>query len=53
MKKDRTFQDLSPSKRMYYFGVLVVLSLGYFFALLYTLESHGGKDGIKDYHRKT
>lgn len=47
MKKDRTFKDLSPSKRMYYFGVLLVLSLGYFFALLYTLESHGGKDGIK------
>lgn len=47
MVKDRTFRDLSPSKRVYYFMVLLILSLGYLFALLYTLEVHGGKDGKK------
>jgi len=47
MIKDRTFKDLSPSKRVYYFMVLAILSLGYLFALLYTYQTHSGKDGEK------
>ncbi len=45
MIKDRTFRDLSPSKRVYYFMVLLIVSFGYIFALVYTHEVHMGKDG--------
>jgi hypothetical protein len=40
------FQELPMSMRVLYTGTLLVLGLGYVFALLYVYTAHAGRDGL-------
>lgn len=40
------FQELPISRRVLYTGALMVLGMGYLFALLYVYTAHSGRDGL-------